>query len=283
MSMVILEIIDSFLGPITLTHVICLAGIASFACWLIRTSLGREALTDSVPRRHNMPPYMPFVPLFVWLGPVALTTLLAREITYHLCGSQSHFLDSAILSAGALVTSAVIILLARASFARRLRGFGFNVSTIPKDLLTGIVNLLSVWPLMLAMILVTAYFGRLIWGQEYQIQQHEELKQITETSDVLLQILIFVQAVAIAPLLEETLFRGLFQTMVRSLLGGPWAAIAISSVLFVVVHQDAAHWPALYVLSLCFGYAYEKSGSLFRPIFIHGLFNGITVIAALSQ
>lgn len=279
----LLGIIDSLLAPITLTHVICLAGIASFAYWLIRTSLGRKALADSVPRRHNMPPYMPFIPLFVWLGPVALTTLITREIVEALYGSQSPFLDNVVLAIGALVTSAVIILLARATFARRLRGFGLNVRTIPKDLLTGMVNLLSVWPLMLAMILVTAHFGRLVWGHDYEIQQHEELKQIAETSNVLLQILIAVQAVAIAPLLEEMLFRGLFQTMIRSLTGGPWAAIALGSVLFVVVHQDVAHWPTLYVLSLCFGYAYEKSGSLFRPIFIHAFFNGITIVGVLSQ
>jgi membrane protease YdiL (CAAX protease family) len=31
------------------------------------------------------------------------------------------------------------------------------------------------------------------------------------------------------------------------------------------------------------GYSYEKSGSLLRPIFMHALFNGITIAAALLE
>ncbi|MFC1763630.1 type II CAAX prenyl endopeptidase Rce1 family protein [Planctomycetota bacterium] len=30
------------------------------------------------------------------------------------------------------------------------------------------------------------------------------------------------------------------------------------------------------------GYSYEKSGSLWRPIFIHALFNGVTVASHLA-
>lgn len=281
--MVILEIIKNLLDPITITDILYVAGIIPFAFWLLRTSLGRKALVDSVPRRNNMPPYMPFIPLFVWLGPVALATLIIRELGGDLHGWQGYFLDNIILCIGALATAAVVIFLARASFARRLRGFGLDARTIPKDCVVGSINLLSVWPLILAMIILTTYFGRLFWGREYEMQQHEELRLITEYPELSLRILIVFLAAVIAPVLEEMLFRGLFQTMIRSFLGGPWAAIAVTSVLFVVIHQNIEHWPALYVLSLCLGYAYEKSGSLFRPIFIHGLFNGVTIVAALSQ
>jgi len=91
-----------------------------------------------------------------------------------------------------------------------------------------------------------------------------------------------------APLLEELLFRGLFQTVIRTFLADlklpqpAWLSIAASSVLFAAAHADAGHWPALFVLSLCIGYSYEKSGSLFRPILIHALFNGLTVLAVLT-
>jgi len=50
-----------------------------------------------------------------------------------------------------------------------------------------------------------------------------------------------------------------------------------------VIHADAGHWPALLVLSMSMGYAYEKSGSLFRPIFIHSIFNATSIIATLNQ
>jgi membrane protease YdiL (CAAX protease family) len=53
--------------------------------------------------------------------------------------------------------------------------------------------------------------------------------------------------------------------------------------MFAVMHADAGHWPALLALSMSMGYSYEKSGSLFRPIFIHSLFNAASIIAVLNQ
>ena len=50
-----------------------------------------------------------------------------------------------------------------------------------------------------------------------------------------------------------------------------------------MVHSDLAHWPALFVLALGLGYAYEKSGSLFRPIFMHAMFNGIAMLSTMAS
>lgn len=68
--------------------------------------------------------------------------------------------------------------------------------------------------------------------------------------------------------------------MLRSLLGRPWLSVIISSALFASVHSNPQHWPALLVLALFMGYAYEKSGSLFRPVFIHSLFNAVSITSA---
>jgi len=71
--------------------------------------------------------------------------------------------------------------------------------------------------------------------------------------------------------------------MVRSYLGRPWPAILLTSVLFATVHGNVTHWPALFVLSLGLGYAYEKSGSLLRPLFMHAMFNGISILGTLAE
>jgi membrane protease YdiL (CAAX protease family) len=189
--------------------------------------------------------------------------------------------------------------MARVHFARGLKGFGLNIKTVVKDFFAAFVNLLTVWPLITTAILLTMFFGKLIWGQEYQMQQHQQLKLITENSQLPSRIPMYigiVVAVVIAPLLEELLFRGLFQTMLRSYLDArfsildtrrgtvkTWLAIFISSALFTTIHSNTGHWPALFLLGVCMGYAYEKSGSLFRPIFIHALFNTVSIIAVLNQ
>lgn len=263
--------------------VICLLGLIAFGSWLLRTSWGRNALADSVPRRNNMPFYMPFVPLLVWLGGASLAVSITRVMVDEMDNWQSAFLDNLVLCLSSIATLVVIVVLARASFARRLKGFGLNAKTIHRDFLAAAANLFSIWPLLLVAIILTTHIGKFIWGQEYELQRHEELELITTYTQWPLRVLIIVAAVAIGPVIEEALFRGLFQSVIRSILIRPWSSIVISSIFFAMVHQNTGHWPALFVLALCLGYSYERSGSLFRPIFIHALFNGITLVAAMSS
>ena len=286
--------IEQFVNFINIEVIICLAGITLFSCWLLSTSLGRKSLANSAPRRNNMPIYLPFIPLIIWFGPVALMIFYARMIAGKLVFSeasnqsglldwQNVFLDNLVLCTGSVITIAVIVFLARATFARRLKGFGLNVKTIHKDFLAAPVFLLSIWPLLLGMIILTTYLGTIIWGQDFHMPRHEELQKITTHTQLPLRMLVIITAVIMAPVLEEALFRGLFQTMIRSFLIKPWPSIAISSMIFAMVHANAEHWPALFVLALCLGYSYEKSGSLFQPIFIHCLFNAISITAVLNQ
>jgi len=293
-----------FTETITVTHLICMAGLIFFTRWLLKTSLGRKALADSVPRRNNIPVYLPFVPLFICFGTVSLIASITNRLFGDLYGWQSNFLDNLIICISELMAIVVIIFLARIHFARRLKGFGLNVKTIVKDFFAAFVNLLTVWPLITAAMLLTIFFGEHIWGQDYQMQQHQQLTMITEYPQLPLRIMIFIVAVVIASFFEEMLFRGLFQTTIRSYFEarlwspiarvtghedrvtdryGAWIAILISSGLFAATHADTGHWPALFVLGVCLGYAYEKSGSLFRPIFIHSLFNATSIIAVLNQ
>jgi membrane protease YdiL (CAAX protease family) len=207
-----------------------------------------------------------------------------------------------------------------------LKGFGLDLRTTPKDLFAAFLNLLTVWPVLLAMIITTILLGKLIYGSDFEIPQHEELVEIMAYSQLPLRILIAVTTIAVMPALEEMLFRGMFQTAIRSFLEArfstrrrqaemlyarkpqspitdyhspitdhqlpvtnhqspntAWAAIALTSALFATIHANPQHWPALFVLSISIGYAYEKSGSLFRSIFIHALFNATSVISVLNQ
>jgi len=298
------------------------AGVLLFGLWLLKTSLGRNALADSMPRRNNMPLYLCLIPLFIWFGPVPLAIQITEGLAADLEDWQRVFLNNSLYCIGAIVVIAVIVFLVRAGFARRLKGFGLNIRTIGKDFFAAFVNLLSVWPLMMAAMTLTIFFGKLIYGPEYQIPQHQQLEMIKAYPQLQLRILTFVVAVVTAPVLEEMIFRGLFQTVIRSILESRdchhfcrvkwlsvpvtyrnsgtarkplavpnfgagrnrvWLSILISSGLFSMVHGNVPHWPALFVLGVCLGYAYEKSGSLFRPIFIHAFFNAVTIIFVLFE
>jgi membrane protease YdiL (CAAX protease family) len=294
------EIIEQIEDTVSIPEsIVCLVGLALLAYWLLRTSLGVGALSDSAPRRNNMPLYFPFIPFFIWYGIIWLATTVTGWLLPDLPDWQVAFRDNLILCIGAIPTIVVIIFLVRTSFARGLKGFGLRIKTIHRDFFAAVVNLLSIWPLMLAAIIITIFFGKLIWGPDFNLEQHEELKVITTYPQLSLRVLVIVTAVVVAPVLEEMLFRGLFQTVIRSFLeirpaappcvarrgdrNGVWFAILISSGLFAMVHANAGHWPALFILGLCLGYSYEKSGSLLRPMFIHCFFNAVIIIAVLTQ
>jgi membrane protease YdiL (CAAX protease family) len=92
------------------------------------------------------------------------------------------------------------------------------------------------------------------------------------------RILIIVFAVAIAPIVEEFVFRffiyGVLKRYVGCLLG-----VILSSLLFAAAH---AHFPSfipLFVLGSCFAIAYEWSGSILVSMTMHSLFNSLTLTA----
>ena len=147
------------------------------------------------------------------------------------------------------------------------------------DLPMAAVNLLGVFPLVFGGLALTLTLGRIFSGPEFNLQVHQSLEMLTDANPAL-KIMIFSFAVLIVPVFEELLFRGFVQTTLRSVTGHPWVAIFITSAFFAILHPTT-HIPALFMLSCGLGYAYERSGSLARPILIHVLFNGINVAATL--
>lgn len=258
-------------------QLLLVAGVALLAWWLLETSLGRKALADSRPRRNCMGFLLPFAVLFVWFLTTSLLMTLADALDRAMSRSQAVFLGSLLGGVGSLASGVLALVVARLTFARGIKGLGLRLRTAPRDFVRAFLTLLAVQPLVVATIRLTIWVMHLV-NKSSQIPQHEALQIITESASLPLKILMVVLAVVVAPIVEEILFRGLFQTMVRSYLGRPWPAIAITSLLFAAVHANGTHWPALFVLALGLGYSYEKSGSLLRSMFMHALFNG-TVIA----
>lgn len=91
---------------------------------------------------------------------------------------------------------------------------------------------------------------------------------------------VVVMAVAVAPLAEEIIFRGYLYTVAKRYIGVVPAMVS-TSLLFAAVHGHAESIPALFVLAMCLGLAYERSGSLLVPMIMHAIFNTVSVAAIL--
>jgi membrane protease YdiL (CAAX protease family) len=262
---------------------ILLVGIALLIYWLAATSFGKTALHDSRPRRNAMAFYTPLVPFGVWLflGGIGLTIL--DHFKKSLGDLQQKILGLSLTGIIAIILFTITIVIVRRYFARGFKGFGLAPRTIGRDSIGAVAKLLGVWPLVFVMLLATVAIGKLIMGPDFQIEKHEELEVLIQYPQWTIRLGVLLLAVVVAPLTEEMLFRGLFQSAFRNITPGPWMAIIASSVIFTMAHQNWEHWPALFVLAMGLGYAYEKSGSLFQSIFMHAIFNGAMITATLLQ
>jgi membrane protease YdiL (CAAX protease family) len=179
-----------------------------------------------------------------------------------------------------VVIVAFILCSAKRFFDAGLSGLGFGRKGILGDIASAAAMFIAVWPLVMAALYIVIAVGKLIAGPDFQMEQNEGLTVILQYEQWSLRILMIFFAMILTPVFEELLFRGLVQSYLRSLCLSPWQAIFIASVIFSLLHP-LMHFPALLILSIAMGYAYEKSGSLLRPIFIHLFFNASTIAFAL--
>ena len=90
-------------------------------------------------------------------------------------------------------------------------------------------------------------------------------------------------AVVIGPLAEELFFRGFLYRWLRIRIGVR-RALALSALLFALLHMDAVAFVPILGLGLLFGWVYEQTGSLAAPIAIHVFHNaGMLYLASLVK
>lgn len=84
----------------------------------------------------------------------------------------------------------------------------------------------------------------------------------------------------LAALGEELLFRGVILQLLWDGLKNSHMAVIISSILFSAMHLQFFGFLPRTILGILFGYVFIWTGSLWIPIILHFLFNGVTVVAA---
>jgi membrane protease YdiL (CAAX protease family) len=110
-------------------------------------------------------------------------------------------------------------------------------------------------------------------------QSVETFRQFTRPS----QIFDFmIQAVVIAPMIEELFFRGFLLTFLKNYTSA-WTAMVLSAGVFAVAHVNLGSMLPLWVLGIVLAVAYEHTGSLLLPMGIHACFNLATGLSLLMD
>lgn len=130
--------------------------------------------------------------------------------------------------------------------------------------------------LVLPAMLVVNLATQALAGRPFRNPQLEFLAPAGFSWEGLLGMLLVVAI--IAPIVEETVFRGLLYGWLRRRLGVAAAAL-LSALIFAFGHGILMLVPALVVTGLVLALVYERSGSLWPPIVVHGTINAVMTIA----
>jgi membrane protease YdiL (CAAX protease family) len=180
-----------------------------------------------------------------------------------------------------------------------------SLRRLPAALAQGSVGFLVVFPLLLASgVLLELFYNAVHYPHP---DSHELLGAMKGVTNPVTKALLILGACVAAPVFEEYFFRGHVQTFLAQILDPSpkigiavegdvpsvalpalssrsssriWGAILLTSFFFAIVHPM---WmaPLIFLLSICLGYAYERTGNIWVPIVIHALFNTVNTIQFL--
>ena len=176
-------------------------------------------------------------------------------------------------------------------YSGRLTPLGLGGRESGRGLLSGLLAGAAVIPLVFGAAILTEWVFQAI---DYtHPDAHDLLRVLGRSGEPVTRVVIIAGATVVAPLAEELMFRGHLQTLLRRALARPstggrgvsplgtWGAIVVASAMFAAVHPTWT-WPPIFVLSLCLGWLYERTGNLWAPIALHAAFNAVSTLIFLT-
>jgi hypothetical protein len=160
----------------------------------------------------------------------------------------------------------------------QLRGFdvgslgGLYRIRFLRVLSTGAILLFFAYPLILWSDIIT----QRIFGGGSSRQNIVEFFSGSPTFEQRIMIIVF--AVAVAPVIEEFLFRFFLYNVIKRYFGR-LIGVMFSALLFAAAHAHFPSFVPLFVLGSCFAIAYEWTGSILVAMTMHSLFNSLTLTA----
>ncbi|MBI3743031.1 MAG: CPBP family intramembrane metalloprotease [Chloroflexi bacterium] len=88
-------------------------------------------------------------------------------------------------------------------------------------------------------------------------------------------------AIVLAPICEETFFRGFALQGLRNRFGPMWSVI-LASLLFALAHISYLAYAPIFIVGIILARVFQRTGSIFANMLVHAGYNGIIVAIALS-
>jgi membrane protease YdiL (CAAX protease family) len=253
------------LGLLSLLYLIASTCVYVSLIYQISTRTRSASGADAPARAFGLPEAILATVLIFFLLLTISSTVSQPSIQFSPRNLLANFLLSAFV-----VLVIVTLLQFRGFDVGALAGF-FRISFF-RTLGTGAILLFFAYPLIVG----SEALNQRFFGGGSSKQTIVEFFSATRTMEERMAIIVF--AVAIAPIIEEFVFRffiyGVLKRYVGCLLG-----VILSALLFAAAHAHFPSFVPLFVLGSCFTIAYEWSGSILVSMTMHSLFNSLTLTA----
>ncbi|EPS61964.1 hypothetical protein M569_12828, partial [Genlisea aurea] len=136
----------------------------------------------------------------------------------------------------------------------------------------------------LASVALTATVTSLLQGEppHREVDALVRLLPLIGSSKISTACLVGIAGV-LAPLLEETVFRGFLMVSLTKWFPTP-VSVVISAAIFSAAHLTPSEFPQLFALGAALGFSYAQTRNLLTPIAIHAVWNsGVILLLAFLQ
>ena len=203
-----------------------------------------------------------------------LVSLLLRGISASVSRPSAQ-VDARDLFANLLLTFALVLFI-----VAFLRFRGFDLSSLGGFFKISFLRVLSTGTILLffaySLISLSELITQRLFGSGSSKQSIVELFSGSRTIEQRIMIIVF--AVAIAPVVEEFLFRFFLYGVLKRYFGR-FLGLTVNALLFADAHTHLPSFVPLFILGSCFTIAYEWSGSILVSMTMHALFNSVSLTA----
>ncbi len=156
--------------------------------------------------------------------------------------------------------------------------FGLRSLPVPVALGIAALSFIAVWVMMVVIIsLLKEYaFGDAAIDESAQ----KTVETFRASGSLTYKLLLGFTAVIIAPLTEEIIFRGFLYGVIKRFTDR-WFSTFFTALFFAAVHQHVGSLFPLFTLAIGLAIAYEATGCLLVPIFMHAIFNAFNIGAMM--
>lgn len=164
-------------------------------------------------------------------------------------------------------------------------GLAFRLADVPR----GLGAFLLAAPVVIGVGQVASFIEEWARGPREEKVVHELLAKIISDPDRYWAYIGAAMAIIAAPIVEEIVYRGFFQSTLLRATRSPWLAILVTGAVFSLMHlgslreEASAALATLFALGIAMGIAYERTRSLIVPITMHIAYNAANVALALAM